>query len=423
MNQQQTHLEAPRHVKLYACIIFVLATLFFFYKNALEVSPSVITNQLMREFHIDGAQLGNLTAFYYYAYFLMQVPVGILLDRFGPRRLTSLAIFICALGGFILAHSHLLVLAQFGRFITGLGAAFAAMSCLKLIAIWFKPHRFAFMAGLMMSVAMFGAVFGQGPLAAAIAHWHWRPTLTAIAVIGFVYAFIFYLFVRDKNQYMPQSMEKPESSVLKGLWHVMKQRQCWLLAVYSGLTFTPITMFGGLWGIPYFTAAHHLSKSQAGFAISLIFIGFAVGCPIAGWLSDQMGNRKKIAFVGTFVALVLILLALYVTSLSVTMIAILFFLFGASISCFLLSFTMIREINPFIFAATAMGFMNAFNALVGALSDPLVGKLLDLGWDGKMLNGARAFSLHDYHLALLAIPTYLIIALILLCFVKETYQP
>ncbi|MEM9243645.1 MAG: MFS transporter [Pseudomonadota bacterium] len=420
MNTLYYKTNTPHRVKVYACVVFVLATFFFFYKNALEVSPSVIANQLMSEFHLDGAQLGNLTAFYYYAYFLMQIPAGILVDRFGPRRLTSLAILVCALGGLILAHSHYLVFAQTGRFITGFGAAFAAVSCLKLIATWFKPERFALMAGLMMTVAMLGAVFGEGPLAAAVAKWTWRPTLSAIAVIGFVYAVLFWLIVRDENKYMPVSLEKEKGSVLKGLVHVLKQPQCWLLAVYSGLSFSPVTMFGGLWGINYLSEAYKISKTDAGFHVSLIFIGFAVGCPIAGWLSDVLGKRKKIAFVGTLVALLSVLAALYMPGLSLNVVSVLFFVFGMSISCFLLCFTMIREINPFIYAATAIGFMNAFDAILGAVSDPFVGKLLDLGWHGKMVNGARIFSVHSYKLALLTIPVYLLLALVVLYFVKET---
>ena len=158
----------PAKYLIHAWVIWLLSAFFMFYKYALEVSPSVMTNILMSAYHIDGAQLGSLAASYFYAYLIMQIPAGLLLDRYGPRKITTLAIILCALGIFLFARSETLLIASIGRFITGIGAAFAAVNCLKLIANWFPSRQFAFMSGLMMSVGMLGAVGGQAPLSAFI---------------------------------------------------------------------------------------------------------------------------------------------------------------------------------------------------------------------------------------------------------------
>ena len=162
MTKKMTHetLAYPVH----AWTIWLLSALFMFYKYALEVSPSVMTATLMETFHISGTQLGNLAACYFYAYLLLQIPAGLLFDKFGPRKTTTLAIAFCALGSLIFAHADKLFIAGVGRFITGAGAAFAAVNCLNLIANWFPFRHFAFMAGLMMTMAMLGAVGGQAPL-------------------------------------------------------------------------------------------------------------------------------------------------------------------------------------------------------------------------------------------------------------------
>jgi hypothetical protein len=97
------------------------------------------------------------------------------------------------------------------------------------------------------------------------------------------------------------------------------------------------------------------------------------------------------------------------------------FIFGLGASCFFLCFSMIREIHPIVFAATVLGFMNTFDSICEALSEPFIGKLLDLGWDGTLSNGARIFSVHDYHLALMVLPIYFAISLVFLWFVEETF--
>ncbi|MDN3507228.1 MAG: MFS transporter [Simkaniaceae bacterium] len=404
-----------------AWVIWLLSASFMFYKFAIEVSPSVMTEHLMGEFNIDGAQLGNLAACYFYAYLLMQIPAGLLVDRFGPRRVTSIAIALCGFGTILFASSGNLFLAQIGRFAAGFGAAFAALNCLKLTANWFPANRFAFMAGLMMTLGMLGAVGGQAPLSAFINALGWRSALYAIGIGGVVLAALFFLVVRDKSKYQADVNFTPEDT---NLWEsckaVFKSKQSWLLSIYSGLAFAPITVFGGLWGVPYISEAFELSKTNAANIVSLLFIGFAIGAPIWGWFSDFVGNRKKVMYIGTAFAAIAFSIILYMP-MPIWLLSGIMVLFGFFISTFLLCFTMIREINAPMVAATAVGFMNAFNALLGALSDPLTGKFLDLGWTGKMVDGARVFSVETYRLALTTVPVYLVIAVGLLFFIKETF--
>ncbi|MBS0628754.1 MAG: MFS transporter [Verrucomicrobia bacterium] len=404
-----------------AWAIWLLSALFMFYKYAIEVSPSVMTDHLMKAFQIDGVQLGNLAACYFYSYLIMQIPGGLLIDRFGPRKVTTIAIGICGLGIILFASSNILFIAQLGRFLSGLGAAFAAMNCLKLTGNWFPAKRFAFMAGLMMSLGMLGAVGGQAPLSAFINTLGWRSALFTIGVIGLFFSAIFWLVVRDRAKYHADIPLTPEKTDLwKSCRSVFTSKQSWLLSVYSGLAFAPITVFGGLWGVPFISEAFTLSKTNAAHVVSLLFFGFAAGAPLWGWLSDYMGNRKKVMYVGTTFAAIAFSFVLY-APISVWVLSVLMFAFGFFISSFLVCFTMIREINAPAVAATAIGFMNSFDALLGALSDPLTGKFLDLGWQGKIVDGVRIFSVTTYKWALTTVPIYLIAAIVILFFVKETF--
>ena len=410
-------------VKIYAWIVWLLSASFLFYKYAIEVSPSIMANNLMHEFHIMGAQLGNLTASYFYAYLIMQIPVGLLIDRFGPRALTSVAILICALGSLLLSHAPTFTLACIGRFITGAGAAFAVISCLKLTAIWFPPRKFALMAGLMMTAGMLGAVGGEAPLATAVQHIGWRDTVNLIAVIGIVLAFVFFIVVRDKNnlQQVSDSLSKNKTPFLTTLKSILRSKQNWYLSMFSGLTFAPVAVIGGLWGVPFIERAYGVSKTIAATDISLVFIGFALGAPLFGYLSDLIGKRKPLVYFGVIIATILISFIIFITDLSNTTVTALFFSFGFFISSFMISFSMIREINSLALAATSIAFMNTLNAALSAIADPFIGKLLDVFWDGNLDGDVPIFRLHDYQMGLVALPIFLIIGLIFFALSKETH--
>lgn len=408
---------------LRAWTIWFLSAAFMFYKYAIEVSPSVMTTTLMSSFDINATTLGNLVASYFYAYLILQIPAGLLLDRFGPRKTTTIAIILCAIGCLIFANANSLFVATLGRFITGAGAAFAAVNCLKLTANWFPHRQFAFMAGLMMTIAMFGAVGGQAPLSAFIEQMNWRIAIEYIGFAGLILSVLFWLIVRDRSPDHKKEalIANDKISLSESVNHLLRDKQSWWLSIYSGFAFAPVMVFGGLWGISYITQAFSLSQNISAQMVSLIFIGFAIGAPVFGWFSDWLGQRKIVMFTGTIAALLSISLVIYAPGVSSAWLGFLLLFFGFSISSFLLCFTMIREINLPLLAATAIGFMNAFDAFLGALSDPLTGLFLDMQWSGELVNGARVFSVETYKIAFISLPLYLILSLIALSQVKETH--
>jgi MFS family permease len=409
---------------IYSWLVWILCAVFFFYKYMLQVSPSVMSTELMSAFSISGAGLGNLAACFFYAYLIMQIPVGLLLDRYSPHLITTFAIFVCSLGALGFAHAYSLWQAEISRAMIGFGAAFAAISCFKMATIWFPPRRFALVAGLSMTAAMLGAVGGEAPLSLLVNAHGWRGAMNDIALPGFLLMLLVLSIVRDKKP-GTSHIKKRAKVNLSQLWLqikiILKHKQTWLLSIYSGLAFAPVSVFGGLWGVSFFKVAYHLTATQAASAISFIFIGFAIGCPIAGWYSDYIRRRKIIMALGTTTALITMLCALYLPYASLKTLEILMLIFGLGASCFFLCFSMVREIHVLVFAATVLGFMNVFDSILEALSEPFIGKLLDLGWNGTFDHGTRVFSLHNYHLALASIPVYFILALLVLFYITETY--
>ncbi len=405
--------------QIYPWIIWTLAASFFFYKYLIQVSPSVMTDDLMKAFNIHGAGLGNLSAFYFYAYLIMQIPVGIMLDKFSPRLLTTVAIFVCSISTFLFAHSDSLWVACIYRAFMGAGAAFAAVSCFKLAALWFSPKRFALVSGMFMTAAMLGAVGGQMPLSLLVQKAGWRSALEIIGGIGVILGIIYYLVLRDKTTKNTPKPVKKETHNHFG--RIIANKQAWVLSLYSGLAFAPVSVFGGLWGVPFLETAYQLTRTDAAMAISCIFIGFAAGAPFWGWFSDHIQRRKPVLFTGTCSALICLLIVLYSPSQVLSSLMVFLFLFGFGTSGFFTSFAMIRELFPIVLVATVLGIMNTFNSAFEALFEPLAGAILDWTWDGTLVNGMHHFSLSGYRWALLLLPSALVIALLCLLFIKETH--
>lgn len=380
-----------------------------------------MVEELMQAFNLDGAGMGNLAAFYYYAYLFMQLPVGLMLDRYNPRYLLTGAILICAGGALLFATTDNLLWAQAGRTLIGIGGAFSAVGTMKLISIWFEPKKFALMSGLMMTMAMLGAIGGEAPLSFAVRELGWRSTIYSSGIAGLVLAGLVYAVIRQRSDVKSQKIDGKE--FISSFLELLKNKQSWLISMYSGLAFAPVSAFAGLWGIPYLMVKYNLSRELIASLVSLSFIGFGFGSPLAGWLSDRIGRRKPLMIIGTTCSFIFLSAVIYLP-MNLPLLGVSLTLFGFFSGFFFVSFASIREINKSSLSGTSIGFINMFDALLGALAEPLIGKLLDLNWDHKLVHGAHIFSSENYQHALIALPIGLLIALTVQIFVKETYcQP
>lgn len=397
----------------YPVLIISLCAAFLFYKYILQVYPSIITDQLMQEFHLTGAGLGNLAAFFYYTYMITQLFVGILLDKYNARWLTSIAILSCALGVLLFSQTHSLLLAQLSRGLMGAGVAFATVNYMKLAAIWFAPRQYAFVVGLLATAAMAGAVFGQAPLSYLVAAAGWRSSLWVVGLAGLILAGCFMVIVRDKSK--KQYIDKTRSSVsMHEVINLLKSKQNWLLTFYSGLAFSPIAVFGGLWGNPFLQQAYHLNNTQAATLISFAFIGLGIGSPVLGFFSDYFEERRNIMLFGTLLSCAALTTVLYCHPLPIGLLSVALFLFGFGLGAYMLVFSIGKEINKPALTATVIAMLNTSDALLDGVTEPSIGKLLDWLSNGKAMNGVHYFSLQSYHVALSILPLYLLVAALLL---------
>ncbi len=405
--------------KYYPWLVIGLSALFLIFKYVLQVSPGIVSDQLMREFHVHGAGLGNLAAAFFYSYFIMQLFVGVLLDRYSTRYITALAIALCAIGTFMFATTSELWVAFLGRTFAGIGVAFATVSYMKMTAQWFKPNQFAFVGGLLATAAMIGAIFGEAPLSMLVDELGWRPSFFLCASLGLILAIAFAVLVRERHVDSAAPAVVKHHFTKEDVFEVLKSKQNWLLTFFSGLAFTPIAVFGGLWGVPFLSIAYHLTTTKAATLVSCVFIGLAIGSPLLGLLSDRLGKRLPVMKWGTLIAFIALLPVLYWVTLPLWLICILLFVFGFGTSVFMLGFAIGKESNKYVLAATVIAMINTGDGIFGSITEPGIGKLLDMRWSGTIINGVHHFGLNNYQHALTLLPIYLFVALILLLFVRE----
>ncbi|MES2141346.1 MAG: MFS transporter [Pseudomonadota bacterium] len=410
---------------LLASIICTLAAMFYMYEFILQVSPAVMTNELMRDLNLNAASLGTMAAFYYYSYTPMQLPAGLLYDRFGPRRLITLAVLVCATGALLFGTTPSVFMASVGRFFMGIGSSFSFIGALLLVSRWFPPHYFALLTGLVQLMSSVGAIAGQVPLAKAISHWGWRSTIISLSIAGVFLALFIWAIVRDSPETVSQRKKfqcSPKKSELKRLQQVCNNRQTWLIALYSFAIWAPITAFAALWGIPFLVANYGISTEAASKACAMIWLGIGIGSPLLGWISDTIKSRSIPLSFSAFLGIFSITLIIYGPHLSIVWLYLTLFIVGLAASGQALSFGVVKDNNPPSVVGTAIGFNNTAVVAGGALFQPLIGILLYYNWNGTMHNGTPFYGAADYQKALIILPLCYILALIVSRFLlRETH--
>lgn len=404
-------------------VVWSLACIFYFYECLLQVSPGVMSSELMRDFGVTSHTLGILSGIYFYSYAAMQLPGGLMMDHFGPRRLLTIATTICALSTIGFGLTENFFAACIARLMIGFGSAFAAVGSMKLAASWFPANRFALLTGMMVTIGMLGAIGGEAPLALLIDSFGWRHSMTIMGVIGLVLALLIFVIIKDtpKNKIGVTYNPEDDEPLISSLLALIKNKQLWLIAIYGGLMFMATPVFCGLWGVPFLMFKMNLSKTVAANFISLVFIGWAIASPLWGIFSNRIGLRKPSLYIASVGGLLTCSLFIFAPIESGFIMQSLLFLFGVFSAGFLPAFAVAKELCDKRYVATSLSFMNMMNMIGIAIAQPLIGLVLDQMWRGEIIDKVRVYPLEAYHLALAILPAGILVSLLILPFIKETY--
>ncbi|MDX1901052.1 MAG: MFS transporter [Gammaproteobacteria bacterium] len=402
--------------------------LFYCYNYFLRISPSVMENSLTQTFHITATQFGALAGFYYWSYTPMQLPAGMIYDRFGTRIVLSLACLVAVSGLMLFISANNYALAGTGRLLIGFGTAFSYIGVLKLASLWLPANRFATVAGLTTATGMTCAALSEKYLASAIERVGYQHALHTAVIAGFVLSMVMLFIVRNQPKQLQTSGQQEIQHILSlrelfsALYTLASHRQMWLIGLVGCLLYLPASVFLDLWGVPYLETVYHLTPKQAVNMADLTFAGWIIAGPIIGMISDKICLRRLPLMISASIAGILLCMIFYSHDLSLTELYICFFVTGFCCGAHPLCFALSKESSPPDVCGTAIAATNLLIMAGGAIFQPVVGKLLDWHTTQPLgANGLPVYSASDFTFALSVIPVGVLIGIILSMFIRETH--
>ncbi len=395
----------------------------FFFAFLHRAAPGVIVKDIMQTFGASGEIVGLLSAMYFYAYAGFMIPAGLLIDSFGVRRVVATGSAVMGLGSLAMGMAASQNVLMTGRFFVGAGATVTFIGCLKVAADWFPPSHFGTLSAVSATVGVLGALGGTAPLAALVALTSWRGAFTTIAALTLLGAAACYLVVRDHPAgAAAAAVPSPKlGAVLQGMVQVLGNRHTWppFLAFFFLYAAMGNLM---LWVVPFLHDIYALPTTKAATYASAVTFALLFTAPLTGYLSDRVLRRRKLPYTVLSFCLFLFWAALALTAGTLPLwgVALILFGMGAVGGAFVLTWPIGREVNPPHLAGTAVAVANMGGFLGAALTQKYVGRVLDAGWTGAMVEGARVYPAAAYAGVFKLCAVFVLIAAGLSLLLRET---
>ena len=355
-------------------IIFILATSHFFLSQFYRTSNAVIATQLIQDLSLDTEGLGFLSASFFYAFAVTQIPIGLLLDKVGARKLMTILSLLGILGAFIFSVADSLSMGLIGRILLGIGMACNLMGTFKLLTKWFEPLIFATLSGLVISVGTMGNIVATTPLVMLVEQMGWRQSFQLIAAINLILTLTLFFVVRDQPPLSSGEPSSNESSIsikqaFSNLTMLLKDRDYWIISMATFVRYGTFAAFQALWAGPFLMEAMGYSAIKTGNLILLMTVGIILGSPFWGALSDRVFKTRKwiIVFCLAVLAMIALVLMLIPPEANLAVVASFFFGFGFFSSAGMLMYPHIKDLMPIEMAGAAMTGINFFNMMGPAL--------------------------------------------------------
>ena len=404
-------------MNLYAIFLVSVSSLFYIYEFFLRVMPSVITQELMQEFEVNAGFMSLMTSCFLYAYACMQIPAGLLVDRYGPRLVLTAAVTVCAIATYLFQSTHDITVACMARLMLGAASSVAFIAPLTLASRWFAPKYLALVAGCVQLLGCLGAVLGGTPIVILNHYIGWRNVMIYAAYMGIFLALLFWFLIKDAPETHRIKEKKASLPIISQLLHIITHKQSLWIALTAFSSWSAMGSLAELWGVPFLVKFHNLDAHHAALMVMIIWLGVAVGSPLAGWWTEYTSKHilplRFLLFLSLITTLVLIYFKTHSTILYINL-----FLMGFSAGAQPITFSLIALHNPPERIATAFGFNNMAVVCGASFLQPMIGGLLDLFWQGTS-DGSRIYSIATYQYALTVVPIAILIGIIACFFIDD----
>ena len=384
-----------------AWFIWFVATLFFAYQFILRLAPGLIINQMMTKYNIDATEYGFFSAMYYLGYAGLQIPIALLLDRYGPRIVSSICVLVCSLASIMFMYTDSWVVVLICRFLVGAGSAAGFLTVSKVISMWFEPKYYGRMVGITFSFGLIGAVYGGRPISNFIETFGWFDVMVGVGILGCIVFCLFVLFVRD----VPGYKETVDDKIIDKLRKVCTNGNFILIALGNLLLVGSLEGFADVWGVSYLVNVYHYTKADAATITSLIFVGMIFGSPLVAIMAEKMNaNYSLTAVSGIFMAVAFCMIILLRQYISTGILYALVFFIGVACCYQVLVFTIGSSLVQPKFIGVTVAFLNSINMLGGFFFHSIIGSTMDYFWDGGTRDGIKTYGFASYNYSLLSIP-------------------
>lgn len=392
--------EDIKKIESYRWVVWGVLAAVYVFVTFHRMAAGVVRTNLQETFSIGAAEFANIGSMYFYAYFIMQIPSGILADKLGPKKTVSIFSIIAAVGSVMFGVAPNIYVAYLGRFLVGIGVSVVFICLIKIQSRWFYSKNFALMVGFVGMAANVGAILAQTPLVVAVKQFGWRNTFVYMGLAMVFFTILTIIFVKDDPTQMGlPSMDEVENrpvmtsnsiNVGQALKSVMSNKGTWVISLaYIGL-YTGYVVFLGTFGVSFLMQAYSIEKIQAsGYVVSAI-LGSAVSGLVIGSISDRFKTRKiPLIFTGLTTLAGWIIL-IYVRMPLAVLVPFLF-VFGFCMSGFTMCWTVGNEINDRRLSGIATGVVNCIGFLGAAVVPVIMGKVLDNYKDMPEVGYEKAF--------------------------------
>ena len=356
-----------------AGVAWLVTAVYYFYQYTLRSAPAVMMPQLSEAFGLTSMGVASLAGLFYWGYSPFSLVAGLAMDRLGPRRVVPLGAAAVGVGALLFGLGHSGA-ASAGRLLQGAGGVFALVGAVYIATTSFAASRAATLIGATQMFGMAGGSAGQfvvGPIIGAGVPWSRFWMVMGIAGLG-IGVLLFLL--------LPGHERKPDSSnwlesAGSALATVFRNPQSILCGAISGLLFIPTTIFDMTWGVRYLQEGHGFDYATAVLRSSSVPLGWIIGCPLLGFLSDRLGRRRPVIAAGALLLLACLAFILYGPA-GVFPPYVLGLIAGIGSGAAMLPYTVIKEANPPAVSGTATGVVNFLNFTFSALLGPVFAWIL-----------------------------------------------
>lgn len=391
--------EEIKKVESYRWVVWTILAATYVFVTFHRMGTGVVKNELQEAFNIGTAQFANIGSMYFYAYFIMQIPSGILADKLGPKKTVFMFSILAAIGSVMFGLAPNIYVAYFGRFLVGIGVSVVFVCLIKIQSRWFYSRNFGLMIGFAGLAANLGAIIAQTPLLIATRTIGWRNTFIYMGIAMIFFAILTKLFVKDD----PTDMGLPGMDVLENrpavnanikvgesLKSVLLNKRTWTISLtYIGL-YTGYVVLMGTYGVSFLVQKYNLEQVQAANFIIAAIVGSAVSGIVVGYVSDRIKNRKMPIVLLNVINLICWIVFIYV-KMPVQMLTPFLFVFGFAMSVFTMCWTVGNEVNDMRLSGIATGVVNCIGFLGAAVVPVIMGNIIDKYSDIPQVGYDKAF--------------------------------